>query len=110
MLVADLGAVVAEVAEFVGERGVVGRHCARIGERAEVFARVEAHARGMAEGAGGATVATRTVGLGGIFQDEQSVTVGDRVDGAHICGLAVEVDGEDDLGPRREERFDSGGI
>jgi hypothetical protein len=35
------------------------------------------------------------VRLRGILEDEQSVTIGNSIDGRHVRGLAVEVDDED---------------
>ena len=64
----------------------------------------------MAEGAAGAAVATGAVGLGRVFEHEEPMLGGDGVDRGHVRALPVKVNGQNGLGPRRDERGEAGGI
>ena len=61
------------MAELVGERGIVGRDRAGVGEGTEIFARIKTHAGGVAEGTGLFSVAAGAVRLRGVFKDAESV-------------------------------------
>ena len=95
---------------MVGERGIVGRDRAGVGEGTEIFARIKTHAGGVAEGTRLFSVAAGAVGLRGVFEDEESVACGDGVDRLHVCGLSVEVDREKGLRARRDQRGEARGV
>ena len=46
--------------------------------------------------------------LGGVLEDHQSAGVGDRLEGVHGGGVAVEVDGHDGPSARRDRGLDGG--
>ena len=80
---------------------VVGDDDAALATGAEVLARIEAEAAGQADAAGARASIFSAVRLAGILDDGNAVALGDRRDRVHVGHLAVEMDGHDRLGPRR---------
>ena len=107
VVVADAHAVVAEQAEAVGERVVVGRREAALAGH-EVLRRVQAEHR-RAEAPGAPAVVRGAVRLCGVLDDGEPVAVGDRHDRVHVGHEAVQVDRHDRLRPRRDGGLDESG-
>ena len=104
------GPVVGDLAHAGREVGVRGRDHSRVAVGPEVLARVEAEAGRVAQGPGPASLPLRPVGLGGVLEDRKVVTSSDLVDGRHVRGVAVEVDGQDELRARRDRALEPLGI
>ena len=92
-------AVVAEEAEAVCELLGLADGDAAIACAAEVFCGEEAEPGGGGDGAGVECAVARGVtgacGLGGVFDDIESVLVCNIEDFVHTCAMAKEVDGND---------------
>ena len=78
-----------------GELGVVGAHRATVSESANVVARIERERGGRAERARSPAAVARPVRLRGVFENEQAVRLGERLDSGHVARLTIEMDGED---------------
>ena len=86
-------------------RVVVGRQHAAVAVAAEVLGRIEAEAADVAERAGAATAILRADRLAGVFDHRQSrASAPCASSGVHVGALAVQMDGNDRLGLRRDER------
>jgi hypothetical protein len=105
--ITDLRTIVAQMAKFVRESSVVGGDRSGVGERAEIFARIKTDASRMSERTALPAVTKRSVGLRSIFEQQEPVPVGDRTKGPHVGGLAIEVNGQDCFGARRDQRFNA---
>ena len=105
-VVATVLAVDADFAHGFGQGVVVGEECAAIAIAAERLAGEEAGGADGAERTGLFAFIGGTEGLGSIFDDRQTMLVGDGVDGVHVGTLAVEADGHDGAGFGRDGGFD----
>ena len=91
--------------------GIAGRHRAAVAKRAEVFPGVKTKTRRHAERAARAAVAERrAVRLRGVLDEGEAVFARKRAKRVHVRRLAVEVDGHDGLGARRDGGGDGGGV
>lgn len=90
-----VAAVVAEGADGLCQVVVVGGNRTGVADGAEVFAGVEAETCCVAPVAGFFAVDLCAVGLGGVFQYQQVMTLRDAHDGRHVGELTVEMDGQD---------------
>ena len=104
MVVARTHAVAAEQPQAVGQIvGLRGQHAAVAGP-AEVLRRIEAEAADGADGAHAAAVDLRADRLGGVFHDRDAPRPGDLGQGHGVDRLAEQVDGDDGLRGRRDQR------
>ncbi len=108
--VAAFLAVIAEFFHGGGERAVVGEAGTAIAIAAEGLGRKEAGATDGAEISGVAAAVQRSETLCCVFDDGETVARRDGVDGVHLRRLAVEADGENRSGPRRDGGFDFLGV
>src|SRR5437867_149076 len=76
----------------------------------EIFARLKGEGAQIADGAGGAVVVARAMGVGGVFDDSQLVLLGDRHDRIHVGDLAGEMDGNDGAGATCDSGLDGARI
>ena len=81
---------------------VVGGKSAGFSIRAEILCGIEAKSRGVAEASDATSAIARPMRLGRIFEDSQAVTHGDFIYGVHVRGAAVEMNGQDGAGARRD--------
>ena len=110
MVVFVVAAVVAQRTDALGQRVVVRRHAARVAQRTQVLARVEAEPGGIPQTARAAALVGRAVGLGGVLDDLEAVGMGNGIDLVHRGALAVEVHGHDGLRARGHGGLDAGGV
>jgi hypothetical protein len=73
---------------------------------AQVLARIEAEAAGVAEAADRAVLVDRAVRLARVLDHLEPVALGDLEDGVHVGRVAVEMDRHDRLRLRRDLRLD----
>ncbi len=95
---------VAEPAQAIGERAIVGGDRAAVAQRAQVLGRVEAERRGGRAAADRPTIGRGQVRLTGVLDDRESMTVRHPADRRHVGRLAVEMDRDDGLGTRGHRR------
>ena len=72
-----------------GDLIVVGGDGSAFAISAEIFCRIKAERSGIADASDAAASIAGAVGLRGVFQDADAVTLGDRADGVHIHGTAI---------------------
>ena len=95
-------AVVTERADHVGELRVLTGERAGVAEGPEILAGVETERRGVAPGAGLHAADMGAVGLGGVFEQEETALATQLSDRRHISQLSVEMDRQDRLYVRRK--------
>src|SRR6478672_2429202 len=91
MLVLDLGTVVSQSQDLVGNGPVVSQHRAAISKSAQVFSRIKAGGRGVSQAASRVASITRSLCLGCIFDYRQSVCTRNEINGFHVSGLAIKM-------------------
>ena len=94
----------------LGNRVVASEDRTAVAVAAEGLAREEARAADVAQVAALAPLVFGAKALGSIFDHDQIVAVGDRVDLVHVGRLPVQADGHDGLGTGGDCRFDFGGV
>ena len=102
--------VVPQQPHLVRQSVVIGRDETRVAETAKVLAREERETAKVAKAADLAAMIRGADGLCRVLDDLQIVLVGERDDGAHIGGLAKQVDRHQHLGPRRARARRRAGI
>ena len=91
MLIFFLSAPIAQHADCARVFGIVaGRHAA-FAISAEIFARIEAERRQIADAADALALVLRAMRLTGVFNDDKPVLFSDRHDRVHVGWLAVKV-------------------
>ena len=110
MVVFEIAAVVAQRPHLFGQVWVVGGDTARVAQRAQVFARIEAEPGGIAQAARPAALPGGAVGLGRVLDDLEAVGLGNGADFVHGRALAVEVHRHDGLGAGGDGGLDAVGV
>ncbi len=103
-------AMVGEQAGLAGEVIVVRDDGPAVPVGAEVLAGIEAERPGDPEGPGLPALVGGEVGLGAVLDQVELVPVADGLDGLDVHGLAVDVDGDDGLGPGGDLGLDELGV
>ena len=103
-------AVVGDLPHAGRELGVVRRDDAGVAVGAQVLARVEAEAGGVAQAAGPPSRDLGAVGLRRVLEHGQAVALGDRQDRRPCRRVAVEVDRQDHLRARRDRGLELPGV
>src|SRR5580704_4652030 len=98
--------VLAQAAYPHSELGIVCDDHAGIADRSEILCRIEAETSNVADTAEPAAVIVRARRLRTILDNAQSVATRYQRDRIHVGRLAIEMDWNDRLGPRRDGRFD----
>ena len=70
-----------------------------ITQRTEILAREKTVARGITQGAGAASGMASAMRLCAVFNDDQTMRLGHRIDGRHVSRLPVEMHRQNSLGP-----------
>ena len=91
---------VAQTLDARGQLRIAGDHGATVAQRAEILGRIEAGRAGNADGADRPAIAGGEMSLGRVLDQRQVVPCGDRLERAHVSGLAVQVHRQNRLGPR----------
>ena len=104
--VACSGAVIAQLAHFGVDVGVVRDQGAAVAEGAEVLLDDEAGGGGVAQVPDLELRSVRADGLGVVLDNLEVMLVGNLLDGGHVGALAVKVDGNDGLRLRRDGGLD----
>ena len=76
---------------------VLGHNRTALAVSAQVFAGIKAEAAGSADRPGFFVLVSGAVGLAGIFDDDEVISLCDFHDGIHVGRLAVEMDGNNRL-------------
>src|SRR3989338_3629342 len=98
--------ILADPPHPLGELGVVGRHRAAVAEGAEILRRIKTERVYVSEGANLSPAPRGARRLRAIFEYEEFVLLCDAHDLAHIRGVAVEVNGQDDFRTLRDGALD----
>lgn len=114
---ADPDVVVAAVLPVAGDLAQDRRQCIVVGEdgaavpiAAQGFAREKAGTGDGGQVTALAAFVAAAQALGRVFDDRQSVLVGDGVDGVHVGALAIQRDGNDGASARGDGGFQPGGV
>ena len=83
--------MVAQQQQFLVDGVVVGHGAAAVAQAAEGLGRIETDGPRHAERPGRTALEFRSQRLGGVLDDQQVVPVGDRLQGVHVGGAAVEL-------------------
>ena len=101
-LLAGILAMIAQLAQFLGQSIVISDDAASVAVRPKVLARIETEAPGVAQGSGRPFLVARPLSLGRILHHRQTALCCQLQQRVHVCGLAVDVDRYDGPGPVRD--------
>ena len=109
-MILHLRAVIAQYPHFFGQPGIIRHHRPAIAQGTQVFARIEAKPRRVAQSANPPTPVTRPMRLCCVFDHLQAMSSGNGVDRVHISRLPVQMHGNDRFGLWGYRRFDQGWV
>src|SRR6185437_1176594 len=91
MLVSLRRTVVAPQADTVSQLVVIGGYSSAFSTGAEIFTRIKAEAAGCTECACLSSLILRTVGLTGVFNNRNAITIGDIENRIYVGNLPIKI-------------------